>query len=144
MPNSCRNKWTVNDSNYPLALCNLFIALFVTHSLSTPQPEITTYILNIFATNRPSFIAKCNVIAGISDHETVPVETQLSVTITPGRYFYGTRLSPNKSPHVAVLFRIFYLALLLKYYGQLINQFVLNVLILCPYLQHTFFQEILN
>ena len=29
LPNVCWNNWTVNDNNYPLALCNLFIDLFV-------------------------------------------------------------------------------------------------------------------
>ena len=84
LPNVCWNNWTVNDSTYPFVLCNLFIDLFVTHGFCqlVDSPTRNNNILDIFATNRPSFIAECKVIPGISDHETVHVETQLSVMIT--------------------------------------------------------------
>ena len=69
---------------YPFALCNLFIDLFVTHGFRqlVDSPTRNNNILDIFATNRPSVIAECKVIPGISDHETVHIETQLSVMLT--------------------------------------------------------------
>ena len=84
LPNVCWNNWTVNDINYPFALCNLFIDLFVTHGFChlVDSPTRNNNILDIFVTNRPSFIAECKVTPGIIDHETVHVETKLSVMIT--------------------------------------------------------------
>ena len=66
-------------------MCNLFIDLFVTHGLNqlVDCPTRDSNILDIFATNRPSLIADCKVIPGISDHEAVYVETQLNITSTP-------------------------------------------------------------
>ena len=85
LPNVSWNNWSVNDNNYPLALCNLFIDLFITHGFCqlVDSPTRNNNILDIFATNRPSFTAECKVIPGISDHETVHVETQLNIAATP-------------------------------------------------------------
>ena len=81
LPNVDWKTWTVNNNNYPLAVCNLFIDLFVTHGLNqlVDCPTRDSNILDIFATNRPSLIADCKVIPGISDHEAVYVETQRNI-----------------------------------------------------------------
>jgi len=44
-------------------------------------PTRRNNILDVFATNRPSLISKCNIIPGISDHEAVHVKTHLRVPI---------------------------------------------------------------
>jgi len=46
--------------------------------LIVDSPTRDNNILDIFATNGPSFIADCKVILGISDHEVVYEETQLN------------------------------------------------------------------
>ena len=81
LPNVDWKYWTVNANDHPLALCNLFIDLFVTHGVNqlVDSPTRDNNILDIFATNRPSFIVDCKVIPGISDHEAVYVETQLNL-----------------------------------------------------------------
>ena len=127
LPNVCWNNWTVNDSNYPFALCNLFIDLFVTHGFCqlVYSPTRNNNILDIFATNRPSFTAECKVIPGISDHETVHIETQLSVMITcetTRQILQWNKTDYHQINHIMLqysskFFTNFHLKLLLKYYG---------------------------
>ena len=46
-------------------------------------PTKGTNIFDIFATNRPSLIPKCDIVPGISDREAVYVEAQLKILHTP-------------------------------------------------------------
>jgi len=74
----------------------------VTHGFCqlVDSPTGNYNILDIFATNRPSFIAKCKVIPGISDHETVHVETQLSVTETTRQIFLRNKTDYHQINHI--------------------------------------------
>jgi len=64
LPNVCWNNWTVSDSNYQLALCNLYIDLFAPHAFCqlVDIPTRNNNILDIFATDRPSSTAECKIL----------------------------------------------------------------------------------
>ena len=95
--------------------------------------------MDIFATNRPSFIAKCKVIPGISDHETVYVETQLDITITWNNQAGIIKSATSCCSTLQNFLTIFFIwnVPLLKYYGFLISLFWMSQ----SYPQHTFFQN---
>ena len=71
----------ISSTNYPLSLCNIFLDLLTSHSFTQMnlQPTRHNNILDIFLTNHPALISDVKVIPGISDHEAVYVECDLTV-----------------------------------------------------------------
>ena len=81
LPNINWSDWSIHSNNYSLSLTNLFTDLLISNGFNqlVDSPTRHNNILDIFATNRPSLVTKCEIIPGISDHEAVHVETQLRV-----------------------------------------------------------------
>lgn len=81
LPNINWSDWSTHSNNYSVTLSNLFTELLISTGFSqlVDSPTRHNNILDIFATNRPSLVTKCEVVPGISDHEAVHVETQLKV-----------------------------------------------------------------
>jgi len=84
-PNIDWNLYTTNANNYPLRFCQKLIVTLLYHSLAqlVDIPTRKENILSIFATNRPSLVADCKAIPGISDHEAVLVMSNVSVKMQP-------------------------------------------------------------
>ena len=89
-----------DGNSYPLPLNNMFLDFVSTFGLSqiVNFPTRQNNILDIFLTNRPSFIKYCVLLPGISDHEAVLTESNITITIQEciGRKLYlWNRVDPN-------------------------------------------------
>ena len=76
--------WTDSNiigTNYPLSINSTFLDLVNTFGLTqiVDFPTRISNTLDIFLTNRPSLIDYCTPIAGISDHEAVLTESNISI-----------------------------------------------------------------
>ena len=72
--------WSTNSpsgNNYPTSFCNLVLDLFydMNFTLLVTFPTRNENTLDIFATNRSTLVNKCIPIPGISDHESIYVES---------------------------------------------------------------------
>ena len=87
--------WTDSNiigSNYPLSVNSTFLDFVNTFGLTQTVdfPTRLSNTLDIFLTNRPSLINYCTPIAGISDHEAVLTESNISIFVQkqPRRKIY--------------------------------------------------------
>ena len=77
--------WTsdnITSHQYSITLNNAFITTFADTGLeqTVNEPTRKKKILDLFLTNRPTLVNRCMVIPGVSDHEAVLVESEVSVT----------------------------------------------------------------
>jgi len=73
----------VQSSSYPHTISNLFINTLDSGGFSqmVDSPTRNANVLDLFATNRPSFVLCTKLLPGISDHEIVFVESMLTTLI---------------------------------------------------------------
>ena len=76
--------WETNSitlHQYPLRINEHFIDFLASCSLSqlVNFPTRKDNTLDIFATNRPSFVDKCEAFSGISDHDIIHVVAAMSL-----------------------------------------------------------------
>ena len=85
LPDIKWNRLSISSYQYPLTINNHFLDLIgyggFTQLVDTPTHD--NRILDIFATNQPSYIISCYVVPGISDHEALYIESKLAVYTTP-------------------------------------------------------------
>ena len=64
LPNVNWSDYSVHGNNYPLSLCSCFVDLINFNGFTqlVNSPTRGNNILDIFATNKPSLILKCNVV----------------------------------------------------------------------------------
>ena len=75
----------IKSNNYPFSFCNLILEGLLDNCLTQVVNFRTRQnnTLDIFATNRPNLVEKYQPIPGISDHETVYVESSIVAAYTP-------------------------------------------------------------
>ena len=76
---------SISNNAYPLSLCNLLLDTFDTFGFQqlVTFPTRRHNTLDIFATNRPPLVEKCEPIPGIGDHESVLIESLLMAKYIP-------------------------------------------------------------
>ena len=85
LPNINWNNTSIEGNSYPIPLCNVFLDFLNTFGFTQIVNFATRdkHTLDIFCTNRPSFVKQCFPLPGIGDHDTVVVESSAMIQINP-------------------------------------------------------------